>query len=355
MRIWFNRHYALVARVCRLLREAEQPLPLTLAVSHRHHDFIGFAFADLAFVEPSDLSSADYVAWALAVAKQKSIDVLIPGHHASALASASDQFAAIGVRLLAAASADILPNLNRKDWVYANAPAGVRVPQHVVVNDAGSLEAALEQIEDSGDACIKPTVSVYGLGYHRMLSPRQAALRPAASHELTLAEWRSRYSKPPSEGKPQLVMAYLPGPEYSVDLACQGGEVLAAVQRKKPLFGIGQELVELAEIKTAAAQLVAAFQLSGLINIQFREDAAGLPYLLEINPRASGGIGMSCLSGLNLPDIALRACLFGERRALPPPRLGLRVAELPQAIALPDRLPELLPAMLPEALQGLQH
>ena len=49
MRIWFNRHFVLIARVIRQLRDAMPPLPLTVLISHRHRHFTGFAEADEAF------------------------------------------------------------------------------------------------------------------------------------------------------------------------------------------------------------------------------------------------------------------------------------------------------------------
>ena len=43
-------------------------------------------------------------------------------------------------------------------------------------------------------------------------------------------------------------------------------------------------------------------------NIQFKMNN-GKPYLLEINPRMSGGLQLSCLAtDINLPSIALRKC-----------------------------------------------
>jgi biotin carboxylase len=55
-------------------------------------------------------------------------------------------------------------------------------------------------------------------------------------------------------------------------------------------------------------RLTARFRLNNLFNVQFR-DADGLSYLLEVNPRMSGGLPFSCQSGLVLPYWALRLAL----------------------------------------------
>ncbi len=335
MRVWFNRHFSVVARVAHQLRNSSNPLPLEIVISHRHFDFVGYAMSDIAFTEPADLSVEAYVDWMLEKAVAEKIDVIIPGHEASAIVAAASRFRERGVRVLEAAAAEVLPQLHRKQWVYDNAPADIHRPAWELITEDEQLEAAVARIEQTDNACIKPTIGVYGHGYHRIASAAVAEQRELAKDELSVAQWRGRY-RGVRPGKPQMVMAHLPGNEYSVDMACKDGVVLAMVQRRKPLAGNGQRLVEHPEISQGSRQLVEKFGLSGLINIQFKEDKNGRPALLEINPRASGGIGMSCLSGINLPDIAFRACLFGEPSVVPPARLGMRVGEMSLAVELPE-------------------
>ncbi len=341
MRVWFNRHLSVVIRITGLLRQAQ--FPLTSIISHRHSFFAGFTTADESFIEPAGLNSTDYTAWCLETARLHKVDWLVPGHDATALAAAESSFNAIGVRMVNAASADLVPRLHQKDWVYANAPASVPKPNYVVIAADADLDAALALIEQSGPACIKPCVSIYGHGYHRLQTQPahiEAESAVASTEFMTLASWRTRYS-PPSAERRQLLMEYLPGCEYSVDLACYQGEVLAGVARRKSLTSPAQTIVDRADLLEFSAQLVAAFGLHGLINVQFKDALDGSPKLLEINPRASGGIAMSCLSGLNLPFIAYQACLQdGKRGVLPAPSYGLRVAEAPCAFIVPDWAPQ---------------
>ncbi len=343
MRVWFNRHLSVIIPVTGLLRQAQ--FPITSIISHRHSYFSGFITADECFIEPDGLSSEDYTAWCLATARQQNVDWLVPGHDAAALAAAEPHFNAIGVRMVNAASADLVPLLHQKDWVYANAPSTVPKPRFVVVADKADLEGALALIEQSGPACIKPCTSIYGYGYHRLSSSTLKLIAAKTNEQLDplildLAAWRARYASSSSERR-QLVMEYLPGCEYSVDLACFQGEVLAGVSRRKSLTSPVQTIVDRPDLIEFSAQLVAAFGLHGLINVQFKDALDGSPKLLEINPRASGGIGMSCLSGLNLPLIAYQACLQdGKRSVLPAPSYGLRVAEISSAIIAPAWAPQ---------------
>jgi len=58
--------------------------------------------------------------------------------------------------------------------------------------------------------------------------------------------------------------------------------------------------------------------------------------VLEINPRMSGGIGMACLAGPNLPYLGLVVFDRGRDAACVPAIAdGLRVGEMNKAVRLP--------------------
>jgi carbamoylphosphate synthase large subunit len=132
-----------------------------------------------------------------------------------------------------------------------------------------------------------------------------------------------------------LLMEYLDGREYSVDcVGDQGRLVTAVVRRKSSGPGAGQRIDQRADILEATAQLCSVHGLNGIFNVQFRE-SGGKPRLLEINPRMSGGIGMACLAGPNLPYIALCGFADGfDSVAIPPVRNGMRVGEQARAVEL---------------------
>jgi biotin carboxylase len=336
MRIWYNRHFAVVARVVKLLREASPTLPLEVLVSHRHAHFVGYAYADDAFVEPAGLEADEYLAWCLKTAEERGVEVLVPGHEQSYLTQHAHLFEAIGCRVWRAAPPGILPNLHRKEWVYEHAAHLVALPEYRVADTPDQVREAVVAIERNGtiETCLKPCVSVYGKGYGRIT----AQVARADQARQSVDEWvRSNAQEGACDR--QIVMEYLPGPEYSVDLAARNGDMLAAVVRQKPLTGMGQLLVDFPEMLKAARRLVGEFDLNGVINIQFRDHSDGGARLLEINPRASGGIGMSCMSGVNLPDVALRAFLDSDYAPTTRPVLGVRVAEVPTAVILPQTEP----------------
>ena len=105
-------------------------------------------------------------------------------------------------------------------------------------------------------------------------------------------------------------------------------------RRKLPGAGNGQLIDMRPEIIEATSKLAHDYGLNGIFNVQFRE-AGGKPRLLEINPRMSGGIGMACAAGPNLPWIALKGFADGFATVeVAPVRNGMRVIEVPEALEL---------------------
>lgn len=334
MRVWINRHFALVYRVLQLIREADVDRRFTLLCTHKNRHFVGYAAAHEHAVEPANLATDDYVRWCLDFALTQGVQVFMPAHEADAIAAAAPLFAAHGIRVLAVADAQTLPKLHDKAWVYRQMAGSVPLAEWTLLEQAGALPPAVQALWAQGmEACIKPTVSVYGKGFHRLMRP-QASRRPARG--LTPQEWMARWG-PAGVCPPQLVLEYLPGHEYSVDCIGDAGRLVAGVVRKKAITSASQLLDDNPALLAHAGRLVARFGLSGLVNIQFKTDASGQPKLLEINPRASGGVAMSCLSGLNLPYLALCGALDGYASlSIPTPRLGLRVTEVGTPVVLPN-------------------
>lgn len=332
MRVWFNRHFSLLYRVLRLIREADHAQRFTLLCTHKQPYFVGYAAAHEHAIEPVHLSTPDYVRWCLDFAITHEVAVFVPTYEAEAMIAAQAQFAAHGIRVFTVADAETLPRLHDKAWVYREMAGQVPLAESTTLEQPQALPAALDALWSQGvEACIKPTVSVYGKGFHRLMRP-DALRRPLRG--LTPQEWDTRYVRDGVCAR-QLVLEYLPGHEFSVDCIGDAGRFVTGVVRKKSITTPTQLLDDHPELLAHAAALVRHFQLSGLVNIQFKEDQHGVPKLLEINPRASGGVAMSCLSGINLPYLALCGAIDGYAGLhIPSARLGLRVTEVGMPLVL---------------------
>ena len=128
-------------------------------------------------------------------------------------------------------------------------------------------------------------MAVFNHPDHRIVTPQQYVAAASACESF----------------EPLVLMPYLPGPEFSVDILADKGEILAAVGRRKE--GAIQYLVNEGcafELACSCARLMKA---DGLVNVQTRNDIHGKPMLLETNMRPSGGVGYTLHSGVNLPGL----------------------------------------------------
>src|SRR5690606_4847857 len=100
---------------------------------------------------------------------------------------------------------------------------------------------------------------------------------------------------------PMLLMPYLSGQEYSIDVVCEYGEVLAAITRYKTgkIQHIGYEQA----VMDVVTPLIKAFGCDGIVSVQTKADDDGQHRVLEINSRPSGGIGYTTHSRVDLTQV----------------------------------------------------
>lgn len=112
-----------------------------------------------------------------------------------------------------------------------------------------------------------------------------------------------------------MLMEYLPGDEYDIDLLAEDGKVLYTAGRRNPemLMSISQtSILEYNErAEKIAEQLVEALKLDGNLGFDFKFDNKGKAQLLEINPRIDATVSIFAAGGLNLPYLRIKQ-LLGE-------------------------------------------
>ncbi|SEH75554.1 MULTISPECIES: ATP-grasp domain-containing protein [unclassified Leifsonia] len=107
-----------------------------------------------------------------------------------------------------------------------------------------------------------------------------------------------------------IIQENLPGEEFSVDvLAGLDGEVIAAVPRSRERVDSGVSIagrtVRRPELSDTAAAVARAIGLTGVANVQLRYSAAGIPALLEVNPRFPGAMPLTIAAGVDMPSLLL--------------------------------------------------
>ncbi|MBZ4202272.1 MAG: ATP-grasp domain-containing protein [Methylovulum sp.] len=338
MKLWFNKTFSTISSVIYQLRQALPVNELTIVATHIHSSAVVFLAADECYLEPESLAGEQYLHWCVQFCLDQHITAFWPGKEAALISEHHALFQAIGVKLFLVADSDTLKLLHDKAEFYRRLPAHIaKIMEVYAVNDSEQFNKACELLYTKHAVlCVKPAVSVFGLGF-RILDTQETSVThivKGTEYRLPLQELQLGLVNTPTFAT-LLVMEYLPGPEWSVDCVGQSGRLLCAVQRKKsPQPGYGQQIDNNDEINTMVSQLTAHYRLNGLFNIQFKASAEG-PRCLEINPRPSGGVGMACLAGVNLPYLAWQAGQ-GEIVDIPAIQYGLKVTEEKRAVMLPD-------------------
>jgi len=346
LNVWFNSGVSLTA-IMRAIREredqllVEQRLINKMVCTHKNPWFVGFPEADHGEAEP-DVSGEEYVQWALAFAARHKIDRLVVGDHFKTLTQAEARFNAQGVQLVYGCPVSSWDAIDDKSAFYETLVAHGQqrmLPAWGIWNDgdAAGLDGVAQTVLStmSGDhdvdtpLCVKPVRGIYGQGFFRLaVTPDahqqlfypdrriiQAAQFGVLAHQNGLKHGHSNW----------MVMEFLGGPEYSVDCLAWDGKLVTAVAREKQGGNRGQVIVHDETLLDYCRTLVDVFKLKGVFNAQFLRNKRGELKVLEINPRFSGGTGMSVRAGVNLPWWWLKLTAGGSADGIPAPVIGTRV------------------------------
>ncbi|MGH8589346.1 MAG: ATP-grasp domain-containing protein [Gammaproteobacteria bacterium] len=332
--VWFGRGVSNNVHAIRLVKAGDAESRFQTLASHVLSEAAGLQVADRGLVETPPRDSDDYVAQCLRIAREERVAAFFPGLELTAIARQAERFSAeCGTRLILPGDAGVIATLENKSRLYRSlSETGIPVPDHVSVSTLEAFDQAYAWLRQRhGMACIKPEVGVYALGFkviHEHLDPYHELINTSL-YRIQLEDLRRALGSRDSFG-PLLVMEYLDGPEYSVDCYARRGELIYAIPRHK--LRLAQSIDADPGIHTLARAITERFNFNGLFNVQIKI-GGGMLKCLEVNPRLSGGIGIACKTGVNLPYIAVREALDDRpMTGLPKPRFGLTVSDYPEYV-----------------------
>jgi ATP-grasp domain len=245
---------------CRVL--VAEPYGWTLAGASRH---VAREFK----VPPPSAGKAAYLEALGQIVRREGVDLVVPVSeetmHVAHLAGKLPQ----GVRLFTMPPANVLALHDKASFIRKAAAVGLAVPDSAPL---GTPEA--EALARSGPVVVKPVFSCSGRG---------------------LLILRSGEPLPPADpAAPAVVQRFVEGREHSTCTIADGGRVVATmVYRGAVMSGsvaVAFERVEVPAIAAWTETFVAATGWSGFISFDFIVDAAGVPFAIECNPRATSGV-----------------------------------------------------------------
>lgn len=285
-------------------------------------DAYGFTLVDEAHTVPDGMDD-EYVPRMRELVDEVGADVVLPltNPELEPLAAQKDELAAT----VMVSGTSALTAANDKGNLYGFlADAGLdAAPDYRRIATSEAFTDAVSALGyPDNPVCFKRPVASGKRGF-RVLDPRSDRLehllyeKPDSS-VTTLEDVMTVLDQAP-EFPELVVMEYLPGAEYSVDVLAMDGTVGPVIprERKRTRAGITFEgTVEKREdLIVAATEICERLELSFNVNLQFKYDADGTPKLIEINPRISGTIVLCVGAGVNLPYLGVKYAL---REELPP-------------------------------------
>ena len=276
-----------------------------------------------------------YLPRMLELCKKESIDLLVPvvTRELEILSENGGRFAENGIKV-AVMESEKIRIANNKGLLYkVLTDNGIPVPEYSITENTEQTGEAIDRIaENSIGVVIKPVEGNGSRGVRLIDFKRSyfdAFFNQKPDGMYTSKEELIRIlSEKPVYPLPLMVMEYLPGKEYSVDIVARNGTVQAAVCRVGLTVVSSNQtssmVVDEPGIIEMCSKVTGILKLSGNIGFDLKEDDDGKVYILEINPRLTGGIVTCLAAGANMPWLGIQSW-FGEKVQQPQLTYGVRM------------------------------
>lgn len=262
-----------------------------------------------------------YVDIVLSICKNEDVDIYFPNisMEVSALAIRMDEFSEAGV-ILSISSQESVDIANNKLHTYQimkenNIPVPKFYPVH---NIEDFIRGCKEMGYPEKAVCLK-IVSGSGSRGVRIIDSNRSRYQIFKNEKpnsfFTSYEDMLSVLREVDVLDEMMLVEYMPGMEYTVDLLADNGKVLYQVGRENTvsLMSIAQEstLVLNTHAYDVAKNVVSLLKMDGNIGFDFMKDANGLPVLMDINPRITATVSVIAAGGVNLPYLRIKQ-LLGE-------------------------------------------
>lgn len=261
----------------------------------------------------------DYLTDLQKICTVEHVDVVIPQNTAElpVLAEHAGEFAGIGTRVAVSNSRAIEAANSKQHLMVQAAAISIPCPEWYSVGTADALQKYAERLGwPEKRVVVKPPVS-NGMRGFRIID-EGVDLREQFYVEKPMAvrtQMGALISILGDSFPELLVMEYLPGPEYTVDLL-NGPDTFVAVPRRRDRIlsgitfsGVTEQRRDLIDHSAALARHIG---LKYAFGFQFKDDQSGVPKLLESNPRVQGTMVLSTFSGANIIYGAVKLALGEE-------------------------------------------
>lgn len=299
----------------------------------RPENSVGEGLCDKIFHIPFP-ESPDFIEVMIKICSDEKVDIIIPlvTRELSVFSANKKLFADKGISVSVSDPGPLAISNNKYLLMKFCRENDIPVPAfHLVHSISEFSEAAGLLGYPLGKICFKPPVS-NGLRGFRIIDDSQDRLYSLMNEKpnniyIGFEEFISICSS--GDNFPELIlMEYLPGDEYSVDVLVDNGRFISAIPRSRDHIKMGISFVGTAvrdiEIIKYSRMVVEGLKLNGNIGLQFKRDRNGVPKIIESNPRVQGTIVLCTAAGENMVYEAVKLGL-GEEFTVPEVNWGVKM------------------------------
>ncbi|MFX0049680.1 MAG: ATP-grasp domain-containing protein [Candidatus Hodarchaeota archaeon] len=272
-------------------------------------------FADEDFILPSN-DDPEFPEALLDTIKKEKVDVLLPirTNDLLPICQRLKEFREEGTEPALPTTNPSLLNIALDKYKLLEYTQNIIELETPVFYKAKTLEELKKRVEELGypnnPVCIKPTRSNGSRGFRildNQIDRKSLFFNEKPNHVYSTLD---RVIEDIGESFPPLiVMEFLPGKEYTLDVLCRKGITFAILPRFRKAMrggitteGVLQRDRNYDEMCLFSEKIIEGFGFSYNIGIQMKEDRKGKVRLLEVNPRLQGTTIINTASGVNIPE-----------------------------------------------------
>lgn len=269
------------------------------------------------------VSDPDFVQKMIIICTEQNINLIVPGFSQESLVLSKqiNKFEEKGIKVLSPSFnvVDICHNKNKMLEYLSNNKSLYCMEYKVASNIHELVQMCLDLGYPNRKICVKPAVCSGGSRGFFILEDDydryENFFLKKDSHICTLEELKLKLQNITNLPL-MLIMEYIEGEEFGIDIVAHDGEMAGCIIRKhlEPILAsinMRMDIIKDKDMKELARYTAKLFSIDSLVNIDIiRAKKDGKLYILEINPRQGANIGLG-VQHFNLMAMAID-CKYGD-------------------------------------------
>lgn len=276
----------------------------------------------------------------LDICKKEKIDVVLPQvtEELDLLSKWKKEFEKEGIAITVSDEKALSLANNKYELIRISEKLGVPTPRSIVVKNKDELVNAFEEF---GEICVvKPPVASGMRGFRIVCDkPLSKDIFYSQKPDTTTITKDELLRILGEDFQPLLVMEFLPGKEYTVDVLSDDKKCYAVIPRSRDIIRSGITFAGTVERRedliSYSTELTKKIGLEFAHGYQFKEDEHGIPKIIESNPRIQGTMVLSTFANANLIYGSVKLAL-GEELPEFNVKWGVRLMRYWGAIGISD-------------------